>query len=237
MLNVQSTTAMAKASILIIEDDPDIVELLQYNLEKEGFPVRTAADGETGLQAARRFKPGMILLDLMMPGMDGLEVCQNLKRDPNTAGIPLMMITAKSQESDVVTGLELGADDFLSKPFSPREVIARVRAVLRRSKGEAKHVPTRIELGEVVLDLDRYEIEVSGELREFTRAEFRLIWALASQPGRVFARQELVEHITAGETFISDRNVDVHVSAVRKKLGESGDLIRTIRGVGYKIRD
>lgn len=237
MINAQSPTAMAKASILIIEDDPDIVELLQYNLEKEGFPVRTAGDGETGLQAARRYKPGMILLDLMMPGMDGLEVCQHLKRDPSTSSIPLMMITAKSQESDVVAGLELGADDFLSKPFSPREVVARVRAVLRRGQGETKHVTTRIELDSVVLDKERYEIEVKGELVEFTRAEFRLIWALASSPGRVFARHELVEHITAGETFISDRNVDVHVSAVRKKLGEAGDLIRTVRGVGYKIRD
>ena len=138
---------MAKTSILIIEDDPDIVELLQYNLEKNGYPVRTASDGEAGLQAARRFKPGMILLDLMMPGMDGLEVCRHLKRDPNTASIPLMMITAKSEESDVVTGLELGADDYLAKPFSPREVLARVRAVLRRGQESSKHVPERLELG------------------------------------------------------------------------------------------
>ena len=228
---------MSKASILIIEDDPDIVELLQYNLEKESYSVRTANDGESGLQAARRYKPDMILLDLMMPGMDGLEVCQHLRQDSSTATIPLMMITAKSEESDVVSGLELGADDFLSKPFSPREVVARVRALLRRGQRDSKPTKTRIELDSVILDRERYEVEVHGELVEFTRAEFRLIWALASHSGRVFTRDELVDHLTAGETYISDRNVDVHVSSVRRKLGPSADLIRTVRGVGYKIRD
>lgn len=228
---------MAKDPILIIEDDPDIVELLQYNLEKEGYPVRTAKDGETGLHAARRYKPGMILLDLMMPGMDGLEVCRHLKRDPGTSGIPLMMITAKDEESDVVAGLELGADDYISKPFSPREVLARMRAVMRRGQAGAAPGKTRIELPGLILDRERHELHVEGEEVELTRAEFRLLWALALTPGRVFTRDELVEHITAGETFISDRNVDVHVSSVRKKLAARGELIQTVRGVGYKCRD
>jgi two-component system phosphate regulon response regulator PhoB len=228
---------MAKDPILIIEDDPDIVELLQYNLEKEGYPVRTAKDGESGLHAARRYKPGLILLDLMMPGMDGLEVCRHLKRDPGTSGIPLMMITAKGEESDVVAGLELGADDYISKPFSPREVLARIRAVQRRGGARVTQSKTRIELGPVVLDRERHELHVDGQEVELTRAEFRMLWAMAVTPGRVFTRDELVEHITAGETFISDRNVDVHVSAVRKKLGASTDLIQTVRGVGYKCRD
>jgi two-component system phosphate regulon response regulator PhoB len=228
---------MTKDPILIIEDDPDIVELLQYNLEKEGYPVRTAKDGESGLHAARRYKPGLILLDLMMPGMDGLEVCRHLKRDPGTSGIPLMMITAKGEESDVVAGLELGADDYISKPFSPREVLARIRAVQRRGGARVTQSKTRIELGPVVLDRERHELHVDGQEVELTRAEFRMLWAMAVTPGRVFTRDELVEHITAGETFISDRNVDVHVSAVRKKLGASTDLIQTVRGVGYKCRD
>jgi two-component system phosphate regulon response regulator PhoB len=228
---------MTKDPILIIEDDPDIVELLQYNLEKEGYPVRTAKDGESGLHAARRYKPGLILLDLMMPGMDGLEVCRHLKRDPGTSGIPLMMITAKGEESDVVAGLELGADDYISKPFSPREVLARIRAVQRRGGARVTQSKTRIELGPVVLDRERLVLHVDGQEVELTRAEFRMLWAMAVTPGRVFTRDELVEHITAGETFISDRNVDVHVSAVRKKLGASTDLIQTVRGVGYKCRD
>jgi two-component system phosphate regulon response regulator PhoB len=173
----------------------------------------------------------------MMPGMDGLEVCRHLKRDPGTSGIPLMMITAKGEESDVVAGLELGADDYISKPFSPREVLARIRAVQRRGGARVTQSKTRIELGPVVLDRERHELHVDGQEVELTRAEFRMLWAMAVTPGRVFTRDELVEHITAGETFISDRNVDVHVSAVRKKLGASTDLIQTVRGVGYKCRD
>ena len=228
---------MSKQSILIIEDDLDIAELLQYNLQKDGYPVRTSRDGESGLHAARKFKPDLILLDLMMPGMDGLEVCRHLKRDPGTASIPLMMITAKDAESDVVLGLELGADDYVSKPFSPREVLARVRAILRRGTKPAESGKSRVEAGPLVLDRERYEVRVDDELLDMTRAEFRLLWALVSQPGRVFARDELIEYITAGEALIGDRNVDVHISALRKKLGDHGGLIQTVRGVGYKCRD
>lgn len=228
---------MSKESILIIEDDLDIAELLQYNLQKDGYPVRTSRDGESGLHAARKHKPDLILLDLMMPGMDGLEVCRNLKRDPGTAAIPLMMITAKDAESDVVLGLEMGADDYVSKPFSPREVLARVRALLRRGQRPADHDRLRIEIGALVLDRERFEAVLSGTVLDLTRAEFRLLWALASQPGRVFSRDQLVDDITAGEALIGDRNVDVHISALRKKLGDHGQLIKTVRGVGYKFRD
>ncbi|MCP3920916.1 MAG: response regulator transcription factor [bacterium] len=226
---------MAKDTILIIEDDPDIVELVQYNLEREGYKVRTARDGESGLQEARRRKPGLILLDLMMPGMDGLEVCRALKRDEQTAGVPVLMVTAKGEESDVVLGLEMGADDYVTKPFSPRELTARIRAVLRRGKAPVQK--TRIELHGVSIDSDRFECHVEGELVPLTRAEFRLLWRLASYPGRVYSREELVDGITAGETLILERNVDVHVSSIRKKLGSSSDLIATVRGVGYKCRD
>ena len=228
---------MKQETILIIEDDGDIVELLQYNLAKEGFRVRVARDGDSGLHEARRYRPDLILLDLMLPGVDGLEVCRRLKRDGELATTPVVMVTAKSEESDVVTGLELGADDYLTKPFSPRELLARVRAVLRRGQAAQDHEVARLDFGGVVLDRPRHEVSVDGEVVEFTRAEFRLLWALGNSPGRVFARDELVEYITGGEAHISDRNVDVHISAVRKKLEPYSDLVKTVRGVGYKIKD
>jgi two-component system phosphate regulon response regulator PhoB len=229
---------MVKESILIIEDEPDIVEFLQYNLEREGFRVATAHDGESGLSLARSRKPDLILLDLMLPGIDGLDVCRSLKQDPATRDTPLIMVTAKGEESDIVLGLELGADDYVPKPFSPREVLARVRAVLRRNeRSAASEERKRIEVGAVVLDADRHEVTVHGEAKPFTRAEFRLLWALASSPGRVYTRDQLVDRITAGESVILDRNVDVHVSSIRKKLGDEEGLIATIRGVGYKCRD
>lgn len=229
---------VAKDTVLAIEDDPDIVELLQYNLEREGFPVITAGDGETGLSEAVRRRPGIILLDLMLPGMDGLEVCRQLKQRNETRGIPVIVISAKGEENDVVLGLELGADDYIPKPFSPREVLARVRAVLRRATTLSdRQAKTRIELDDVILDLERYEVKVGGEVVPFTRSEFRLIWALASSPGRVFTRDQLVDRITEGEAVILDRNIDVHVSAIRKKLGEASKLVGTVRGVGYKLKD
>ena len=226
---------MAKETILIIEDDPDIIELLQYSLEREGYPVLTQMNGEKGLQEARRRKPGAVLLDLMLPGVDGLEVCRRLKQDEATRAIPILMVTAKGEESDIVTGLELGADDYISKPFSPREVIARLRAVLRR--GATTDATTRVEVGEVVLDRERHEVFVGGDEVVFTRAEFRLLWTLASKPGRVYTRDQLVEKITGGEAIVLDRNVDVHVSAIRKKLGGQRKVIGTVRGVGYKCYD
>lgn len=228
---------MPKETILIVEDDPDIIELLHYRLEREGYPVITAMDGEAGLNEARKRKPGAILLDLMLPGIDGLEICRQLKQDEGTRDIPILMITAKGEESDVVTGLELGADDYISKPFSPREVIARLRAVLRRGVPKEGGPRKRVEVGGVVLDRDRYEVTVAGEVVVFTRAEFRLLWTLASHPGRVYTRDDLVDRITGGDAMIIDRNVDVHVSSIRKKLGRDVKLIGTVRGVGYKCND
>ncbi len=228
---------MAKETILLIEDDPDIVELLQYRLEREGYPVITARDGERGVQTAKQRKPGVILLDLMLPGVDGLEVCRRLKQDETTRDIPILMVTAKGEESDIVTGLELGADDYIAKPFSPREVIARVRAVLRRGTQRENGKRTRIELGDVVLDKERHEVSVAGSVVPFTLAEFRLLWTLAAQPGRVYTRDDLVDRITGGDAVIIDRNVDVHVSSIRKKLGSDVNLIGTVRGVGYKCLD
>jgi DNA-binding response OmpR family regulator len=227
---------MTRVSILIIEDDPDIVELLQYNLEREGYAVLTSRNGEFGLGDAIASPPGLILLDLMLPGMNGLEVCRKLKEREETRDVPIIMLTAKSEEADVVAGLELGADDYVTKPFSPRELLARIHAVMRRDQPRESR-RTRIELGSIVLDAERYEVLVNGEVVPFTRAEFRLLWTLASKPGRVFTRDDLVEKVTAGEAVILDRNVDVHISAIRKKLGEGAAAIGTVRGVGYKFVD
>lgn len=229
---------MAKDSILLIEDDPDIVELLQYNLEREGYRVVACKDGEEGLQAARKRVPDLILLDLMLPGMGGLEVCRELKTDRATNRIPVIMVTARGEESDVVVGLELGADDYVCKPFSPRELLARVRAVLRRGDAETRNgAASRMVNGEIQLDVERHEVTVCGEPVVLTRAEFRLLRTLLARPGRVFSRGDLADEITAGESIILDRNVDVHVSSLRKKLGDQADVIRTVRGVGYKARD
>jgi two-component system phosphate regulon response regulator PhoB len=173
----------------------------------------------------------------MLPGLDGLEVCRRLRTQDGTRGIPVLMLTAKSEESDVVTGLELGADDYLTKPFSPRELLARVRALLRRAVRGEDEGKTRVELHGVVLDTTRHEVLNRGELVPLTRAEFRLLWTLVQRPGRVYTRDELVNEITAGEALIVDRNVDVHVSSIRKKLGSAGKLIATVRGIGYKCAD
>jgi two-component system phosphate regulon response regulator PhoB len=225
-------------TILVIEDDPDIVEMIRYNLERESFRVLGAYDGDRGLAEAIRALPDLVLLDLMMPGLDGLEVCARLRAQEATRGIPILMLTAKGEEADVVVGLEMGADDYLPKPFSPRELIARIRALLRRAKRTFPDTRrTRIEIHHLVLDAERFEVLSSGEPVPLTRAEFRLLWTLVQRPGRVYARNELVDKITAGESLIIDRNVDVHVSSIRKKLGKSGDLITTVRGVGYKCKD
>ncbi len=229
---------MPKETILLIEDDPDILELVQYNLERAGYRVLVARDGEVGLREATDRGPDAVLLDIMMPGMDGLEVCRRLRADRRTISTPIVMLTARSEEADVVLGLELGADDYVPKPFSPRELLARVRAVLRRAKQvDANEAPTRIERGGICLDSERHEVTVDGAVEIFTRAEFRLLWALMSRPGRVFPRSELVDLLTDGEAYILERNIDVHVSAIRRKLGSHANWITTVRGVGYKCRD
>lgn len=230
--------SMRKPTILVIEDDQDIIDVVRYNLEREGFRVLEATDGERGLETTLRSKPDLVLLDLMLPGVDGLEVCRRLREHPEARGLPVVIITAKGEEADVVVGLEMGADDYLPKPFSPRELVARIRAVLRRvSRTAGESHRSRIELRDIVLDATRHEVLRHGEPVALTRAEFRLLWALAQRPGRVYARNELVEEITAGESLIIDRNVDVHISSIRKKLGDAGDVIATIRGVGYKCVD
>ena len=233
-----SSNQMPKESLLLIEDDPDIVELVQYNLEREGFRVQSARDGERGLQEASASHPSLILLDLMLPGMEGLEVCRALRQNRATKRIPLVMLTAKGEETDIVLGLEMGADDYVTKPFSPKELAARVRAVLRRAENKpADAEAARIQHGPLLIDTERYQAWLRNKPLNLTLSEFRLLQALASCPGRVFTRDQLVERITAGECIVTDRNVDVHISSLRKKFGHDEDLIVTVRGVGYKCKE
>lgn len=228
-----------KSTILIIEDEPDIIELLEYNLTREGFETLSARDGETGLKQAQQSSPALVLLDLMLPNMDGLEVCRRIKASPETANIPIIMVTAKGEESDVVLGLGLGADDYVIKPFSPKEVVARVKSVLRRSKvlSNQNEPVDRLSVGDITIDASRYEVFVKEDPVSLTRAEFRLLRALMTSLGRVLTREQLLDKINDEGTVVIDRNVDVHIGALRRKLGSGGSQISTIRGVGYKFLD
>jgi DNA-binding response OmpR family regulator len=235
-----TVAAMNSERILLIEDDADISELVQYNLEREGFKVYTSADGEAGFNLARQVRPDLIILDLMLPSLDGLSVCRRLRTDGLTKDTRIVMLTAKGEESDVVVGLEMGADDYVTKPFSPRELVARIRAVLRRplpeNRGESVH-EDRLSAGPVTIDAGRHEAFCHGQSLALTLAEYRLLATLISRPGIVFTREQLIEKITGGETYVIDRNVDVHIRSIRKKLGDDADFILTVRGVGYKCRD
>jgi DNA-binding response OmpR family regulator len=233
---------MTRPSLLVIEDDEDIVELLRHNLEREGFQVWTAPSGEAGLDLAQTRLPSLILLDLGLPGIQGLEVCRMLRSSRETSRIPIVMLTAKGEESDIVVGLELGADDYVGKPFKVRELLARLRAVLRRvgetaGTGAESSEGGPIRVGPLKVDSLRHEVRLGEEAVELTRAEFRLLRCLASNPGRVLTRDRLIDEITEGSAFIIDRNVDVHVRAIRRKLGSAGEMIATVRGVGYKLRE
>lgn len=226
------------AHVLVIEDEADISELIAYNLEREGYQVTTRADGEAGLNQARREVPDLILLDLMLPSMDGIEVCRNLKSESATKHVPVIMVTAKGEESDVVLGLGIGADDYVSKPFSPRELTARVKAMLRRARNVTQQEERdRLEFLGVVVDAGRHEVTVDDQRQPFTATEFRLIHFLANHPGRVFTRDQIIGRVIGEGAIVIDRNIDVHVRAVRKKLGPYRDCIETVRGVGYRFTD
>jgi two-component system, OmpR family, alkaline phosphatase synthesis response regulator PhoP len=227
---------MAKGTILVIDDEKDLTELVRYNLQKEGFIVRCARDGEAGLASASGDTPDLVLVDLMMPGMDGLEVCRRLRSDPRTAAVPIIMLTAKSGESDRVVGLELGADDYVTKPFSPRELAARIKAVLRRASPQVA-VRATIRRGELTIDPIRREVSCGGKNIVVTASEFRLLHFMAAHPGRVFSRSELIDGVLGRDIAVVDRTIDVHVTALRKKLGCSGELIETVRGFGYRFRE
>jgi phosphate regulon transcriptional regulator PhoB len=227
---------MTRSVILVIDDERDLIELVRYNLEKEGFAVKGALDGESGMSAAMHDNPDIILVDLMLPGIDGLEVCRRLRSESRTAQIPIIMLTAKSAESDRIVGLELGADDYVTKPFSPRELAARVKAVLRRSSVQASQ-STVIRRGELTIDLNRRGVDCKGKNIVLTASEFRLLQFLAEHPGRVFSRSELIDAALGRDIAVVDRTIDVHITGLRKKLAECGEWIETVRGFGYRFRD
>ena len=228
---------MGRSKITVIEDEPDIVEVMCYNLQREGFQVSSATRGDEGLELVRNQAPSLVVLDLMLPGMDGLSVCQQLKSDPMTRSIPIIIVSAKGEESDVVIGLGMGADDYISKPFSPRELLARVKAVLRRGSLMEEQQTDRIVVRDLVVDPSRHEVRAAGELVKLTATEFKLLHQLASQPGRAYTREQLLNRVVGEGVVVVDRNIDVHIRSVRKKLGDLGETIQTIRGVGYRFID
>jgi len=228
---------MAKETLLIIEDERDIIEIIQYNCEKEGYTGLSVSNGEKGLEIARTRRPAAVLLDLMLPGLDGIEVAKRLRRDPETRETAIIMLTAKGEESDVILGLGVGADDYVVKPFKLKELLARIKAVLRRGPVQDEG-PTgkRIEISGLVIDNAKFQVLQDGKEVPLTLTEFKLLATLASAPGRVFTRDLLLERIQ-GDTYIDERNIDVHVRSIRKKLGDNTDYIQTVRGVGYKFRE
>lgn len=229
---------MSKPKIVVIEDEPDILEVLAYNLRREGYEVFTAFNADIGLPLIYKEQPPLVLLDLMLPGMDGIEICKTLKNDSRTEGIMILMVTAKGEESDIVLGLGVGADDYIAKPFSPRELVARVKAVLRRGALREKSVEDEIiEIGDMLIDTTKYKVSVKGNDVKLTATEFRLLHCLASHAGRVFSREQLLNNALGDDTVVVDRNIDVHIRGIRKKMDVDPPLIETIRGVGYRFKD
>jgi two-component system phosphate regulon response regulator PhoB len=228
---------MAADTILIVEDEEDILELVRFNLAREGFRTLTATDGRKALSTAQAKSPDLILLDLMLPEMDGLEVCRALKKDPRHAAIPIVMLTAKGEESDIVLGLELGAADYIAKPFSMKVLIARIRAVLRRHREPPVDQQTVLHIHDLVINPGRHEVLIKGKPVELTFSEFRILHVLASRPGWVMTREQIVDAVRGADYAVTDRAVDVQIVGLRKKLGQRADYIETVRGVGYRFKE
>ena len=229
-------TATASNKILIIEDEQDVVDMLQLALQKAGgFKVATAADGASGLRLAREESPALIILDLMLPKMPGLEVCKVLKSDVATRHIPIIMLTARAEEIDRIVGLEVGADDYVTKPFSPREIVLRMKAIMRRGKGDV--VEEKLTVGPITVDPARHHVAVGGKTVRLTSVEFKLLSMLMLRRGRVQARDRLLNEVWGYESLIDTRTVDTHVRRLRKKLGNAAEAIETVRGFGYRLRE
>ncbi|MBN2139132.1 MAG: response regulator transcription factor [Sedimentisphaerales bacterium] len=226
---------MAGSTILIVEDDRDIMEMVEYNLAEEGYDTFSALDGKVGVELAAKHHPDLIILDVMLPVMDGFEVCRALKNDSSTADIPIIILSAKSQETDKVLGLELGADDYVTKPFSPRELIARIRAILRRGRQDAT-VET-VSIGEIVIDSARHKVTLAGKEIQLTFTEFKLLEYMAQRPGIVLSRNRIIDAVSGEDAVVYDRTVDAHVKSLRHKLGKAKDYIETVRGAGYRFRE
>jgi two-component system phosphate regulon response regulator PhoB len=225
-----------KEKILVVDDEPEAVELIEFNLKQTGFDVLTAADGAEALKKAHGAVPSLIVLDLMLPEIDGLEVCKMLRRDPATAAIPIVMVTAKAAEIDRILGLELGADDYITKPFSPRELVLRIKRILQRGRG-AEDDSTRFKFGELLIDEPRHLVSWRGKQVELTATEFKLLTVLAQRRGRVQSREQLLRDVWEYNSLIDTRTVDTHMRRLREKLGPASKYLDTVRGVGYRFVD
>ena len=225
---------MKKQKIIVVEDEPDLVDVVTYNLKREGYLVLAAQRGDEGINLIRSERPDLVLLDLMLPGMDGLSICRQMKSDTSLSEIPIIIASAKGEESDVVIGLEMGADDYLAKPFSPRELLARIKAVLRRG-APRDVIRERLVIRDLVIDSGKHEVRIEDEIISLTSTEFKLLHHLASSKGRAFSREQLLNKVVGMGVVVVDRNIDVHIRAVRKKLGNHSNMIQTIRGVGYRF--
>ena len=223
-----------RKKILVVDDERDLVELITMNLQRNGYEVISAHDGAMGLELARKSRPDLIILDVMMPGLSGRDVTVALKGDADTAGIPILMLTAKTEETDIIVGLSMGADDYVTKPFSMKVLMARVSAVLRR-KAAVDPAQTLVSAGPIVIDQGKHEVTVEGRPINLTPTEFKLLTAIFAARGRVLSRDQLMDRAMGTDVFVTDRAIDVHVTAVRKKLGEYAWMIHTVRGVGYRL--
>ena len=228
---------MAKEMILVVDDEEDILELVEYNLARSGYGVLSVTTGEDALRSARAESFDLVLLDLMLPGVDGLEVCRVLKNDPQTSSIPILMLTARGEETDIVAGLEAGADDYVTKPFSPRVLLARIKALLRRSARSLPSVEERIKRGALEIDPGKREMHLDGRPVELTYTEFGLLHFLASRPGWVFTRDQIIDAVRGADYPVTGRSVDVQIVGLRRKLKSYGKNIETVRGVGYRFKE
>ncbi len=227
---------MAKTKILVIEDDRSLAEVLTYNLKQAGYEVILATDGQDGLLQAQVKSPDIVLLDLMLPVIDGLDVCRRLRADNSTKDVLIVMLTAKAEESDELVGFSLGADDYVTKPFSVKVLLERIKALRRRRTTEATSDEIVMRMG-VTVDRRRHQVFIEGKAVQLTRSEFRLLDTLIRQPGRVFDRTELIDAALGEDTLVMERTIDVHIRALRRKMGKAADVIETVRGVGYRFRD
>ena len=228
---------MAQVTILVVEDEEDILELIRYNLEKENFKVIGHSTGEAGLQEAKDSSPDLVILDIMLPGLSGLEVCKQLRSFPATSKTPVILVSAKGEESDIVVGLEIGADDYITKPFSPKILVARAKAVLRRLEESPTDEDRPLNIHDLSIHPGRFEVSIQNNVIQLTVSEFKILHHLARHPGWVFTRSQIVDAVRGDDYPVTERSIDVQVVGIRKKLGEQGNYIETVRGVGYRFKE
>ena len=228
---------MSRQSVLVVEDEEDIMEVIRFNLEKEGYEVHQALSGEKALQVIENNLPSLVLLDLMLPGINGLDLCRIFKKNDRTKAIPVIMLTAKSEDADIVAGLEMGAEDYITKPFSPRVLVARVRTILRRRESGVKDDSSVIQVEGMQIHPGRHEVTMGDNVVDLTPSEFRILHYLARRPGWVYSRDQIIDAIRGHGYVVTDRAIDVQVVGLRKKLGDYGKFIETVRGIGYRFRD